>query len=158
MAVAGISPQWNWVVGLLLLTAVGCGSAGPPPRKLVATKGVIKYKGQPVAGATVLFSPADGNPGTGMTDDGGNFVITTGGRPGVALGKCKVMVSKPASGSGVRPDMTPKDMEDMIQAGKSLVPAKDPIPARYAIEKTTPLEADIAADGASNVFEFNLVD
>ena len=54
--------------------------------------------------------------------------------------------------------MTPKDMEDMIKAGKSLAPAKDPIPTRYATEKTSPLEADIAADGEANVFEFNLVD
>jgi len=158
MAGTGISPQWKWVVGLLLLTAVGCGTAGPPPRKLAPTKGVVKYNGQPIAGATVLFSPSDGSPGNGMTDDAGNFVITTGGRPGAELGKCKVMVSKPASGSGVSPDMTPKDMEQMIKSGKSLTPAKDPIPSRYATEKSSPLEADISPVGESNVFEFNLVD
>jgi hypothetical protein len=54
--------------------------------------------------------------------------------------------------------MTPKDMEEMIKAGKSLAPAKDPIPTRYATEKTSPLEAEISSDGESNVFEFNLVD
>jgi hypothetical protein len=158
MAGTGITPRWKWIVGLLLLAAVGCGSEGTPPRKLAPTRGVVKYKGQPIGGATVLFSPANGTPGNGMTDDAGNFVITTGGRPGAELGKCKVMVSKPAGGAGVRPDMTPKDMEEMIKAGKSLAPAKDPIPTRYASEKTSPLEADIAADGESNVFEFNLVD
>ena len=86
------------------------------------------------------------------------IVITTGGRAGAELGKCKVMVSKPAAGAGARPDMTPKDMEEMIKAGKSLAPAKDPIPTRYATEKTSPLEAEISTDGESNVFEFNLVD
>ena len=158
MAATGITPHWKLIVGLLLFAAVGCGSGGTPPRTLAAARGVVKYKGQPIAGATVLFSPAVGTPGNGMTDDAGNFVITTGGRPGAEIGKCKVMISKPASGSGVRPDMTPKDMEEMIKAGKSLAPAKDPIPARYAAEKTSPLEADIAVDGESNVFEFNLVD
>lgn len=158
MASAGITPHWKLIVGLLLMAAVGCGAEGTPARKLAAAKGVVKYKGQPISGATVLFSPASGTPGNGMTDDAGNFVITTGGRAGAELGKSKVMISKPASGAGVRPDMTPKDMEDMIKAGKSLAPAKDPIPTRYATEKTSPLEADITEDGESNVFEFNLVD
>jgi hypothetical protein len=158
MAGTGISHHWKCIVGLLLVAAVGCGSGGTPPRTLAPTKGVVKYKGEPVAGATVLFSPAVGTPGNGMTDDAGNFVITTGGRPGAEIGKAKVMISKPASGSGVRPDMTPKDMEEMVKAGKSLAPAKDPIPTRYAAEKTSPLEADVAPEGESNVFEFNLVD
>jgi hypothetical protein len=158
MAGTGITPHWKWIVGLFLVAAVGCGAEGTPARKLAPAKGVVKYKGEPIGGATVLFSPAEGTPGNGMTDDAGNFVITTGGRAGAELGKCKVMVSKPAAGAGARPDMTPKDMEEMIKAGKSLAPAKDPIPTRYATEKTSPLEAEISTDGESNVFEFNLVD
>lgn len=152
--------RWICLLVVFLFVDVGCGGgSGPAGPKLAPAKGVINYNGRPVNAATVLFSPSKGNPGMGMTDDQGKFAITTGGRPGVAIGKCKVVVSKPTSAAdGVNPNMTPKDMEDMIKAGKSFEPPKDPIPPRYGSDKTTPLEADISENGESNVFEFNLVD
>lgn len=147
-------------VSLLSFTA-GCSSEGDKSAsKLAAAKGVVKYNGKPVAGANVLFSPKEGSPAMGMTDKDGNFTVTTGGRPGAEIGKFKVVVSKQQSIEGGKPveQMKPEDMERMIREGKSLTPPKPEFPTRYTSLDTTTLEADVAADAASNVFEFNLVD
>lgn len=148
-----------WCV--VLSCALGCsGGSSTAPSKLAPAKGVVKYNGKPVASATVLFSPKDGSPAMGMTDKDGNFTLTTGGRAGAEIGKFKVVVSKPTSlETGKAPEqMKPEDMERMIKEGKSLTPPKPEFPARYTSPSTTTLEADVGTDGASNVFEFNLVD
>ncbi|MDB5386146.1 MAG: carboxypeptidase regulatory-like protein [Planctomycetaceae bacterium] len=145
----------------LLPLAVGCsGGDTTKARPLAASKGVVKYNGQPIAGATVLFSPAAGSPATGMTDKDGNFTVTTGGRPGAEVGKFKVIVTKPlANELGKTPtQMKPEDMQKMATEGKSFAPPKSEFPARYTSLETTTLEADVSADAKKNVFEFNLVD
>jgi hypothetical protein len=145
---------------VLLPIAIGCGDGVPKGKPLAPAKGVVKYNGKPVAGATVLFSPKDGSPSTGMTDKDGNFTVTTGGRPGAELGKCKVLVTKTTATADGKPPaaMSPKDMEKMASSGMFSQSAKSEIPARYTSLEGTNLEADVSADGTKNVFEFNLVD
>jgi hypothetical protein len=147
-----------WLLGCWF-ALIGCGSSGPPPRALVPATGFVKYKGKPVAGATVMFAAEIGNPAMGMTDETGAFKLTTGGQPGVVIAKCKVTVTKPGEqGAGLSTDMKPSDMEKMIQQKKSLAPPKGAIPARYATPRETPLEADISEKADDNVFVFSLVD
>lgn len=152
--------RWACLLSVLVFAEVGCGGGGGPSGpKLAPAKGVVNYNSKPLSSATVMFIPPKGNPGMDMSDEQGKFVITTGGRPGVAVGKCKVVVTKTATAAeGFNPNMTPKDMEDMIKAGKSFDPPKNPIPTRYGSETTTTLEADVTENAESNAFEFNLVD
>ena len=138
----------------------GCSGETSKAPKLFPAKGVVKYQGKPIAAASVLFNPADGTPAMGMTDNEGNFTVTTGGRPGALIGKHKVVITKASTGGDgkARTDMKPQDMEKMVKEGVSLAPPKSEFPVRYTTLSGTTLEADVSADAASNVFEFNLVD
>jgi hypothetical protein len=143
----------------LLIVTSGCsgGDSGP---KLVAAKGTVKYNGNPIAGASVVFSPKEGTPGTATTDKDGNFTLTTGGRPGVIVGKSKVVISKATSVADGKTaaQMTPQDMMKMATKGEIVAKKKGEIPEKYSSLDTTTENADVTADAKSNVFEFNLVD
>lgn len=138
----------------------GCSGETSKAPKLVPAKGAVKYQGKPIVAATVLFNPTDGTPAMGMTDNEGNFTVTTGGRPGALIGKHKVIITKASTGADgkSRTDMKPQDMEKMVKEGVSFAPPKSEFPVRYTTLSGTNLEADVSADPASNVFEFNLVD
>jgi hypothetical protein len=62
------------LAGVILLGA-GCGDTGTAPTAKVS--GVVTFNGQPVEGASVVFTPAQGRPGTGVTDATGHFTIST---------------------------------------------------------------------------------
>lgn len=146
---------------LLLIVTGGCsGEGGGAAVKLVPAKGSVKYNSKPIAGASVLFSPAEGTPAMGTTDKDGNFTLTTGGRSGAMVGKSKVVISKaPPMIDGKTPgQMTPKDMAAMATQKRSFTKPKGEIPDKYGSLDTTTESADVSADGKSNVFEFNLVD
>ncbi|ADB18947.1 hypothetical protein Psta_4299 [Pirellula staleyi DSM 6068] len=61
-----------WLIGMML---VGCGGGV----KAVPVTGVVTLNGQPVVGAGVNFSPADGQgvPSLASTDEQGRFVLMT---------------------------------------------------------------------------------
>jgi hypothetical protein len=83
------------VFGLLVLP--GCGG-GPP---LASVTGRVTCNGKPVKEANITFSPVPksekdrepGKPGTGITDEEGNFVLSTfRARDGALITKHKVTV------------------------------------------------------------------
>ncbi len=81
--------------GLLTLSigVAGCGSKGPP---LATVKGKVTEGGKPLAGAHVFFTPAQGAPSAGKTDDNGKFELRfTDGRPGAVPGKHSVVIQIP---------------------------------------------------------------
>jgi len=81
------------ILGALLLSAMGCGGPGKP--KVAKVKGVVKYRGQPLANAGVAFHPANGRTATGQTDDNGEFTLSTfGTADGAIIGEHTVTVSK----------------------------------------------------------------
>ncbi len=86
----------RWLVGLSVIALLhsGCGDSptGGSNVKLAEAGGVVKYNGSPLAGASVTFIPEKGPIATGTTDLSGNFKLSTGTMPGVAIGKCKVTV------------------------------------------------------------------
>jgi len=68
-----------FAIGLAALVACGCGG-----QRMAPVKGRVVFNGQPVKDAAVTFSPAGapeqketGKPGTGFTDENGDFVLST---------------------------------------------------------------------------------
>lgn len=147
------------LICLLALVLAGCGGVSDAPT-LVSATGKVTYKDAPVAGASVTFI-IDGSPiANGSTDSEGKFVMSTGGRPGVAIGTAKVGIVKVAAAAEDRSKMTPADMAKMAAASnmKSMAAPKAEIPEKYASPDKSTLTAIIDADGTKNVFEFRLVD
>ncbi|EAQ81714.1 carboxypeptidase-like regulatory domain-containing protein [Blastopirellula marina] len=93
------------IIGLILcvmsmIAAVGCSSgqdkwtAMRPP--VFKTQGVVRMDGQPLPGATVIFSTTTGNySGTALTDSAGRYQMTTfEDFDGVTEGEFQVSVEK----------------------------------------------------------------
>jgi hypothetical protein len=75
----GILKPWASCLRLLaIVTAVGCGSDGGLP-DMVAIRGTVTYKGQPLTHGTVLYLPKDesGRQARGEIQRNGRFVLTT---------------------------------------------------------------------------------
>ena len=142
------------------LALAGCGGGPKRPKTYPAT-GTVTLDGQPLADATVSFVPAVGPPSDGKTDASGKFVIMTSGQPGAPVGANKVTVSK-FTGSATMPMAggTPDDMkkmyEKMYDKSKKTTGDKGELPAKYGRPDTSGLSADVTADGAKNVFTFEL--
>lgn len=138
----------------LTLIALGCGS-DPNKPELAQVSGKITYKGEPLPGATVTFSPTSG-PGaktgqaaTGQTDASGYYRLGTfTDRDGVVVGDHKVIVVANEGGPDVgkvKPDGTID-----YRLGKSLIPLK------YSDPLGTPLTA--AVKSGSQTIDFDLTD
>lgn len=148
------------ILSVLLLTCsivwMGCrGQAGP--QGTVAATGKVTYRGQPVPGATVGFTPlGQGRAASGLTDARGRFELTTQ-RPGdgVMPGKYQVAVAKVDAGSGMSED---ESLAYFQKHGKPpTVTAKDLLPSKYKTAATSGLEAEVTQRG-KNDFEFDLKD
>jgi hypothetical protein len=139
------------------LTVAGCGGTKQP--RLYPATGTVTWNGEPLAGATVSFVPAVGAPSDGTTDSAGKYAIMTNGQPGAPLGANKVTVSK-FTGSVTMPSApTPDDMMKMaIEKGKKKGVDKGEIPVKFNRPDTSGLNADVKADAAENVFNFDLKD
>jgi hypothetical protein len=155
-----------------LLFAVGCGgdSKAPP---LAPAQGKVLLDGAPLAKAVVTFVGEKGQVATGMTGSDGVFHLTTGGKKGAPIGKCKVGITvgggdetDPLAGlSGPEAAME----EYMKRAAKEMERRKDKrsedksadksarLNAQYGNPDKSGLTADVAASGG-NEFEFRLVE
>lgn len=79
--------SWCVFIGGLFLLLTGC-TTGP---RLVPVKGVLTYKGTPVAKVQLDFVPETGRPSWGQTDADGRFVLEyDSNNKGAVLGKHKV--------------------------------------------------------------------
>jgi hypothetical protein len=90
----------RWWAGSLaavaLLAAVGCGGG------TATVGGVVTLDGKPLEGAVVTFSPTGGDPNggvggsSGRTDAEGRYTLRTviDDKPGAAVGKHRVVISK----------------------------------------------------------------
>jgi hypothetical protein len=131
-----------WVaVGII----AGCSSARP---KTYQVTGAVTMKGQPVAGATVVFVPPEGatyQAATGITDASGNFKLTTfNGNDGAEEGEYRIKVSKfnvkkPTKEEQERYISMEEERKMQFGDDKPAVPAKNLLPAKYNDEATSGL-------------------
>jgi len=122
-----------WVTLILSTMLAGCGQAKQPWEKVYPASGVVKFQGQPVAGAVVTLIPEDREfPNTvrptAITDEDGAFEIGTySSADGAPAGSYKVLVLHyPVIGTAENPYAGPNDL-----------------PAQYAKAETTTLKVTI---------------
>lgn len=121
--------------------SLGCGSGGSGVKvDLVPVSGVVTLDGEPLANASVLFSPtgqSQAQPSHAITDDSGNYSLAyADGRPGCATGFHVVVISKFAQQDGTPfPPGTPPD--------EASVNGKEHLAAEYSSHTATRLNADV---------------
>lgn len=145
---------------LAVASAVGC-SGGP---RLVPVTGTVTLDDKPLAFKNVRFVPEPGTPGTGAggnTDANGAYSLlavqpgATTDTAGVMPGAYKVVVAEPmfpieaplpeATGDGPAPAIglpTARPKKQQVA-----------IPVRYTKPETTPLRAEVPADGGPIVLK-----
>jgi hypothetical protein len=138
------------VAGLLLVVLAGCGDS----LDLLPASGTVTYNGQPVDGADVIFTPDNGQPGTGKTDASGKYTISTMGKPGATRGMNKVTIQKTSRSGEAIANPKPEDMMKM-QKGPSASTVKSELPDKYSVPQGG-LTADVQSGTAS--FDFTLTD
>lgn len=127
-------------VGLVILS-VGCG--GAPQLPVVPAAGLIKFQGEPLVGATLVFSPAQGDVvATATSDVNGAFELVTGEQIGALPGEYKVLVTKYEYTEG---KLLPGEHE-MTQGTAKLV-----TPAKYVQLETTDLTLNVPAGGSQSL-------
>jgi hypothetical protein len=167
------SPTVRWLAtGLLvLLTCSGCGAKLPATQTVTGT---VSYQGQPVEGATVMFSRdsrsiAKGEIAIGQTDAQGRFTLTThfGGETdakGVIAGEYEVTVSKqvPPPGISASQYQAMVDAANKIgETGAMVPPDQQPpstvelFPEHYSVVGRSKLSAKVTSEGP-NDFPFAL--
>lgn len=106
-----------------ILLILGCGG-GVARDRTVPVKGVVLFRGQPLADASVTFSPEKGRPATGTTNASGEFTLTTyENNDGAIPGQHMILVTK----------------YEPAPAGDPYAKLKSIIPERYSELRTTPL-------------------
>ena len=142
------------------LASSGCGGGAGDSAALYPAQGTVTFKGAPLAGAMVIFLPEKGPTASGMTDSSGAFKLSSGGRPGAAVGKSKVTVTKgdPNANTKAASQMKPEDMGKMYKGEIATPENKSLVPDAYTKPDTTPLEAVIEPNGNKNKFVFDLVE
>lgn len=153
----------SFTVCVTVLGAWGCGGAdvGFPSQPV---GGVVLFKGQPVEGATVSFSPDSGGEGTvgvpavGQTGADGTFSLRAlqSGRPvtaGTAVGQYIVTVVKQQIPAMSDPEFV-KNPPPVIPP--EMLEPKDLLPAVYRSATKSPLRAEVQE--GKNQFRFELVE
>lgn len=139
-----------WLFCALSVLGSGCGKSPDQWEakrpKVVPATGVVKYKGDLVSGATVVFSPVStgGVAAQAITDSAGHFELMAfppqkGAVPGqykVAVRKTEVpAVPKAAQGAAGAHDETPSG------------PPKYLIPEEFSDPETSGISADVPPEG-----------
>lgn len=143
-----IGRQSLFIPLVVLCTMLGCTGNGGP--KTVPVSGVVNYKGEPVSGAGVTFSPPEGRPAIGTTDENGRFeLVTSVTRHGAVPGEYAVTIVKMET-------RDPQVAED-ARPGQRLPPLENLLPGKYAEPTASDLQVTVTASGP-NKFEFDLSD
>lgn len=159
--------RWRfWSAGVLLAGAVITAGCGPAGLKVSPTSGTVTYKGSPVAGAMVQFTPEKGSPCDGVTDEAGKYTILYRGKPGAPVGPCRVTVTKIAVDAGMTmpagsAEATTEDLARLSAANLAKKPAPPPkeqgaIPAKYSTVEKSGLKVVVTSDATKNIFDFDL--
>lgn len=141
--------------GLVEAAIVGCGRRGPAVEMV---EGIVLLDGQPVEGATVLFSPEAAGPEGGLAaagrtgPDGGFRLNAAGGAKfgaGTKIGDYVVTIVKQDH------DPVPPPDPDKPPSGPPNVKVWDVLPVVYKHAVTTPLRATVKKGKNSYRFELD---
>jgi hypothetical protein len=162
-----IGPEWRrWRLGSCLaivcaMLAGGCGSGegpvtGPP---LHPVSGVVKWKGQPVAGADVVFELKEGTRSSfGRTDASGHYELTTRkSNDGAPEGDYLVAISKTETAAPDSSKFIPQDdkrYNPFTGKGVSSAPARSTLPTHYGDTSKSGITARVTA--GKNTLDFDL--
>ena len=138
----------HWLVGGLVVLALGCGGS----KKFAPVSGVIKLDGKPLAGAFVGFEPVENDNGPnlqpttagGKTDDNGVYTLeSVNGEKGALVGKHKVRIS-------LLKMQQPQDPEggDARPRPRSGPATVEKLPTRYNMKSE--LTCDVPSDGKTD--------
>ena len=126
----------------LIVSFVGCSGSDANMPQLVKVHGTVSYKGKPLEGGHIVFTPATGKGGdsgqvaTGEISSNGTYELTTFSTgDGAILGQHIVTV---VSQKG---DMPKPDASGRI----NYVLPKNEVPAKYAAADKSPLRCTVAA-------------
>jgi hypothetical protein len=137
------------------LAATGCSPAPSDRPKTVPVRGLVNYKGQPLAGAKVNFFNQQANrTAIGETGGDGRFTLTTfEPGDGAVPGPQQVTVRKFDVIDRAKPGY------DYVEKGETapLPEEKWHTPKKYATPGTSGLTAEVT-DGGPNDFTFDLKD
>ncbi|MFM9962093.1 MAG: carboxypeptidase-like regulatory domain-containing protein [Planctomycetaceae bacterium] len=152
------SAVWSVLFGIAL---AGCSSGAPSQLPVFPVHGVVVYKDQPVAGASVMFY-AEGAavPSSGQSNSKGEYRLSTyGNDDGAPAGKHRVTVTlppKPSDLAEASPSEPPKaianlegpEYEAKMKAIVNTPPANSPkaangLPAKYASMIATTLIVEV---------------
>jgi len=134
---------------IVLVFVIVSGCKEQKIKGLVSVRGVITYKGEPLEGAAVCFTPKDFKTGdrlgTGKTDAQGRFELRTIGDPGVLPGEYVVVVIK----NELIPDTQPQ--KDNSKAKRPIPQKVKPlIPKRYSDSKTSDVNVVVEKSGIAD--------
>ncbi|MDR0609974.1 MAG: carboxypeptidase-like regulatory domain-containing protein [Planctomycetaceae bacterium] len=137
-----------FILGVCLLLCLGCGNSNLDG--LVPAKGVLKFNGQPVAGASVIFNPVDQTrSASGLTDANGNFtMMTLNPGDGVYPGEYIVTVTKIEYRGEMREEHSEGSRETIVHDTREMI---EHLPSKYAAADTTDLKVTIPADGNKKI-------
>ncbi len=157
--------QFVTLTAMAILFSSGCGGSSASGVPTDAVSGSVKFKGEPLAGATVTFIPVGGaippgstDPETSVrtavakTDASGEFKLTTVNQnDGAIPGDYNITVTKLEE----RPAAPPST--DIAAPPPKPSPVKSLIPAKYGDPATSGLKATVKQGGPNRV-ELNLVE
>lgn len=134
--------SWKWSLALTAgVMLSGCGKAKQPWEVVYPAKGIVSYKGRPLAGARITLIPQDsGIPEsvrpTATSQDDGSFQLGTYSRAdGAPAGEYKALVLRyPVIGSKENPSAGPNDL-----------------PKKYARAETTDLTVTVDTAAAEDL-------
>ncbi len=139
------------------IAMIGCSREASIPGTVPVT-GIVKYKGAPLEGATVVFSPADqtsGRAASGKTDAGGKFTLSTL-KPGDGAlpGEYSVAVTKMETEGKPLTDEEARQYYNKYQKPPPAPKSKSAIPEKYSVAATSGLKATVKK-GDKNEFSFD---
>jgi hypothetical protein len=131
--------------GALLVLGLGCGGRNAP----VKVQGVVRFEGQPLPRASVLFIPEGpgGRDARGFTNAEGVFQLSTFGTGDGALrGRYKVVIqcsdALPLPAAGKSPEEAQKAQAQAATPSRSL-PAAYSQPDRTVLRQEVPAHGDV---------------
>lgn len=134
---AATSPWWCFV---FLVTPLVAGCGGPDGPDLATVEGTVTLDGEPLPDASVTFTPTEGSPSYGRTDEQGHFQLTyTRQRQGAELGEHVVEIRTYRGGPEGDPNRTPEK-----------------VPAQYNLNATDNPDMKRTVEAGHNEFTFEL--